>query len=256
MGIFLLLALSFLFPAILHGQTVEHVVQPGETVYGIARRYGVPVDQILGQNNLDDPRMLRAGQRLRISEHKPPVTTADERVVEIQPGDTLFSLARRYQVSVETLRQRNGLDHTSRIRIGQKLIVPNQAASISETPQRDSPRVKIVKLEIFPLENRPVPVNRPVSGLLFRSPGQEFRAVEKGRVVYRDVFSGLGNLILIESESGMIFGYAGWSSAQVSPGQRIDRGDVLGKLARDPPGSLLFFIYTSERVLTNDLYYP
>ncbi|MDR7556012.1 MAG: NlpC/P60 family protein [Armatimonadota bacterium] len=43
-----------------------HVVQPGETVYRIARRYGVTIDALAAVNGLADPTRIRAGQRLRI----------------------------------------------------------------------------------------------------------------------------------------------------------------------------------------------
>ena len=43
-----------------------HVVQKGETLYRIARRYGVPVEKLARYNGLDDPTHIEAGQRLRI----------------------------------------------------------------------------------------------------------------------------------------------------------------------------------------------
>ena len=43
-----------------------HVVRPGETLYRIARRYGLTVDELARYNHIDDPTRITAGQRLRI----------------------------------------------------------------------------------------------------------------------------------------------------------------------------------------------
>ncbi|WP_167758903.1 polysaccharide deacetylase family protein [Thermaerobacter sp. FW80] len=52
--------------AVLAAQPTVHVVQRGETLYRIARRYGVSVQELARLNGLDDPARIRAGQRLRI----------------------------------------------------------------------------------------------------------------------------------------------------------------------------------------------
>lgn len=255
MGMYLLLTLFLFFPLTTFAQNSEHVVKPGDTLFSIARNYGVSLDQVLNINNIKDPRHLRAGQRIVIPQTVAAETRENEVEVEVKPGDTLYSLARRYQISLQDLRLRNGLDESSRIRVGQKLYIPNQINPRTEPTSEKVLDRQTIRLEMLPLESRPTTVNRPVSGLLFRSPGLVFKAAESGRVVYKDVFSGLGNLILVQSDDGLIFGYAGWLSSAINRGDNVKKGDVLGKLARDPPGSLLFFIYDSERIFPPEMYH-
>lgn len=58
--------LGLLSQTVLAAEPAVHVVQKGETLYRIARRYGVSVDELARFNGLDDPAHIQAGQRLRI----------------------------------------------------------------------------------------------------------------------------------------------------------------------------------------------
>lgn len=52
--------------------TVFHTVSPGETLWSLSKRYGVHVEEIMGANNISDPRTLEAGDLLRIPGTSPP----------------------------------------------------------------------------------------------------------------------------------------------------------------------------------------
>lgn len=104
-----------------------HQVRPGETLSGISRAYGVGIADIQEDNPvLRDG--LKAGQTLRIKAGKIPevrmsrrqyIRTFDEHIVA--PGETAYSIARRYLLSIQTLIEDNpGLD-PSNIRAGQKI---------------------------------------------------------------------------------------------------------------------------------------
>lgn len=98
-----------------------HKVEWGETWYGIARRYEVAPAALATANPDIDPERLRSGQVLRI-----PATGAarpGQRTHTVAAGETLWSIARRYGVSVDQLRQANRL-RDDQVRSGQTLIVP------------------------------------------------------------------------------------------------------------------------------------
>lgn len=240
----------------LTAQNAQHQVQQGETFYSISRRYGISVEELLRLNNMTDPRQLRTGQVIKISNVVPndegQLDKDSEMVVTIQRGDTLFSLARRYRTTVEEIQKRNNITSPTGLRVGSQIII--QGVDPEKSPQNRQNQVS-VSLSRLPLNIRPTPVNRPISGLLFRAPGGEFRAVNEGTVVFRDVFSGLGNLLLIESPDGFIYGYAGWTGSPVQVGEKISQNSILGRLSRDPPGSLLFFIYNKDGVLVAENYF-
>jgi len=115
-----------------------HRVDRGQTLSGIAARYGVGVSDLMATNGITDPRRLRAGQRLDL-----PIAGADPRVVggrryEVRPGDTLGGIAVRHDVGTDQLMRMNELEHPDRIRAGQQLII-SQAASVAVVDMADEP---------------------------------------------------------------------------------------------------------------------
>lgn len=109
----------------------EHVVANGETLWGIARLYGIALAELEAANPDVDARSLRPGHRLMVP--RTPGTAAGrsasaseavapERTVHVvEPGDTLWELARRYDVGVDDLRRWNGLRDSAALRPGQRL---------------------------------------------------------------------------------------------------------------------------------------
>jgi LysM repeat protein len=98
---------------------IYHTVQPGENLFRIALRYGTTVYAIVVANDLPDSSSIRAGQVLLIPAGPP--TGAGTYVV--QPGDTLYSIAHRFDTTVETLAALNGIAPPYVIEVGQVLIV-------------------------------------------------------------------------------------------------------------------------------------
>ncbi len=80
-------------------QLIIHVVKPGDTVYAIARRYGVQTSKIIKDNALKTPNKLAVGQALVIMNDSVPYT--------VKKGDTLYSIARTYGISVAQLKAAN-----------------------------------------------------------------------------------------------------------------------------------------------------
>ncbi len=109
-----------------------HTVESGETLWGIARKYDVTVEAVREANDLGD-RPLQPGQTLRIprasggpaervasAEH--PSSSSRQHVVK--SGETLWSIARQYDSSVEAIRRANDMPENATLQPGQKLVVP------------------------------------------------------------------------------------------------------------------------------------
>lgn len=106
-----------------------HFVEKGESLYGISKKYGVKIEQIQRLNNMKS-NVVRIGQELLIQEGEksqnekpaPIVIMASNDIHEVHPGESLFSISRKYKLSIDKLKELNGLvDNT--IIIGQKLVV-------------------------------------------------------------------------------------------------------------------------------------
>lgn len=101
----------------------QHTVQAGETLFRIALRYETTVAALQAANGLGTGTLIYAGQRLVIPGGAATPTPTRTGVYVVQPGDTLFRLALRFESTVAELQRRNGLTGTW-IYIGQTLSVP------------------------------------------------------------------------------------------------------------------------------------
>jgi membrane-bound lytic murein transglycosylase D len=108
----------------------EHRVASGETLWGIARQYGLRVRELRDANPSVSPRRMRPGQTLLIPRGGEGGRSANaggdaggSTVHVVRPGDTLWDLARRYGTTVSRLRSWNDLGSGSSLRPGQRLRV-------------------------------------------------------------------------------------------------------------------------------------
>lgn len=100
-----------------------HVVQPGDNAQSLAAQYRVPLEGLMEANNLKSKK-LTVGETIRIPMHLyiPPVEEKETtHVVEI--GETLFQIAKQYEVTLTELVEWNNLEDPDTIFAGQKLIV-------------------------------------------------------------------------------------------------------------------------------------
>lgn len=98
--------------------TITYVVQPGDSLWLIAQRYGTTVDAIKRLNGLSGD-MLNIGQVLKI----PAGQTPGYIEYTVRAGDTLWLLSRRYNTTVDAIKQLNGLS-SDMLSIGQVLKIP------------------------------------------------------------------------------------------------------------------------------------
>ena len=108
--------------------STTHIVSAGETLASIARRYGTSVDAIAAVNGITNPSRIFVGTQLAIGGDVPAVADTQPSgtaIHVVESGDTLASIARRFDTSVDTLAVSNGLDDANLIRIGQELEVPS-----------------------------------------------------------------------------------------------------------------------------------
>jgi membrane-bound lytic murein transglycosylase D len=121
---------------IVTNSTGYHIVQKSETAFSISKKYGISVNELLKLNNLATP-SISLGQKLKIgkvvdqkpSVTKPVVSTKSESPIKanavpsthiVAPGETLYSVARKYSINVKDLKELNKLVDLN-IKVGQTL---------------------------------------------------------------------------------------------------------------------------------------
>lgn len=107
----------------------KHQVTAGDTIYSLARKYGVTREALAKANNLagEKAALLKLGQTLTIPPSTAKTTSAQNlKKHKVTSGDTLYDLARKYGVSADALAKANSLEgrQTANLKLGQTLVIP------------------------------------------------------------------------------------------------------------------------------------
>lgn len=224
------------------GEITIHRVADGETLSTIADKYGLEVNTIVWENNIDPKANLKPGQELRIL----PIDGIRHKVAR---GETIYTIAKKYGLEDEAEAQAlvnypfNEFKNyeTFELAIGQSVLVPGgvkpqQVASrprqtLGQTP--DAGSVTATGTFVWPA------AGKITQGFSFfhkafdiaNRGGGPIVAADSGTVVAAGWdSSGYGNRILIDHGNGYVTLYGHLSAIQVQVGQRVARGNLVGQM--------------------------
>ena len=231
-------------------------VKPGDTLTGIARKFGVNMKTIWWANNLKSKDALKPGTKLRI----PP---DDGLLVKVKEGESLDRIARTYDADPARIQEANGLADDT-VFIGQTLFIPKSAGTIASVPTpTPKPKPRIVAnsdpgggfVNNGGGQTRPVGPVRYAGGRMawpvvgggnylsqyshYGHPaidvageyGSPVVAAAGGRVIYAGWRSnGGGYQVWIAHGSGLYTTYNHMASVAVSNGARVGRGQHIGRV--------------------------
>ena len=214
-----------------------HRIARGETLYSIARKYGVTVDLLQRSNGIVDPTRLRSGQELTIP-----------RAHVMRKGDTIYSVGRKYGVSPALILAANDILDPTTVRIGQVLVVPEDESSSPRTAARqpvrrlpvapgpaESGRTGSGENRLWPTDGQRTRVNGKLNGLkIAGTEGAAVRSVSSGTVRWASPSRGFGQVVLVENPLGYIFGYLGSAETYVAVGDEVEIGTEIGRLGLNP----------------------
>lgn len=109
--------------------TGTYTVQSGDTLSGIANKFGTNYESLANLNNISNPNRIYVGQVLKLSANSNTASSAHQATTNATPagsysvkaGDSLSAIAARYGMSYETLARLNNISNPNRIYVGQVL---------------------------------------------------------------------------------------------------------------------------------------
>ncbi len=199
----------------------EHVVEPGETLRGIANRAEVPLVVIAEANGLAQPYAIRSGQRLAIPR---------QRTHTVKRGETGFGIAYHYGVPFRDIALANSLDDKGTVKTGQRLIIPAVMPARAPTAEPGTPYFARPHDGDVLLGWRRRPDGGGHDGIDFAlAPGDMVRAAAGGTVLVADESDDrFGRLVVIDHGNGWQSAYGHLSRITVAKGDTVTAGERIG----------------------------
>ncbi len=247
-----------------------HKVEKGDTLYSISKKYQITVAELRTANNLSENDIIKVGQKLIIPDADIGTAAAlsstktagnttpagKTTVITVQKGDTLYGIARKNGMSVADLMSLNNLDSSAVIKVGQKLKVTQASASVTSTKNPEpaksgdtvikvndnAPDTRTYGSTVNADANTKWPVASPkitqvkgkISGVQLSAKKDEpVLCIHEGTVMYVGVYRGFGQVVFVQSKTGLIYAYTGLGSVKVRKGEYAVSGAKLGTAGLD-----------------------
>ena len=252
-----------------------YIVKKGDTLYSISRRYEITVAELRTANNLSENDVLQAGQKLTIPsaditnaaalsavpEKKGNVPVSEiaknTETYSVQKGDTLYSIARRHNIKLYDLLSINNMANDAVIKVGQHIKVPAKpAAPAKNLPNNTSSAESASSAQsvgtgdsslLWPVKHPTVVYTKgKVSGVeLSAEKDEAVKSIRAGTVMYTGMYRGYGNIVFVESKTGLIYAYSRLGSVHVKKGDYVVCGDTVGTAGKNAAGSptLTFMVF-------------
>ncbi|MBB1086357.1 LysM peptidoglycan-binding domain-containing protein [Limosilactobacillus fastidiosus] len=111
-----------------HSATGTYIVQSGDTLSGIAAKFGTTYQNLASLNGIANPNLIMPGQVLKVTGQ-----ADNQTVYYVQAGDTLSGIANKFGTTVNALVSANGISNPNVIYVGQKIVVSGNGSSQSGT---------------------------------------------------------------------------------------------------------------------------
>ena len=256
-------------------------VEKGDTLYSISRKYQITVAELRAANNLSENDVIKVGQKLKIptadisnaaalaTDNK--ATTSGSATISstkatkeytVAKGDTMYSISKKNGMTLAEFMALNGLDSNSVIKVGQKLKiyvasngteksgasgqtavpepVEGQKTTTTTTTTPDTrtygTTVTADKNTVWPVKNPTVTqVKGKVGGVqLSAQVNEPVVCIREGTVMYVGVYRGFGQVLFVQSKTGVIYTYTGLGSVSVKKGDYVVYNQQLGTAGIDP----------------------
>lgn len=245
-----------------------HVVGKGETVYSISRFYHVTPDELMKANGISDPSKLQTGKRLMIPSSafsditvtaNPPAQTLTD--YKVSKGDTLFSIAKKNDLSLQKLQEINNFSSNHVIKPGDIVKVPSRPAqntaqikpSVAGTAAsiaKNGSSIPGILAMRWPVKAKEISYMTGQMGVIVEGEINEaVKSLTQGRVISAGPWRKFGKVAIVEVSGGYFYMYGGCNTLSVNVGDKIAPGTELGKLgvnAVSEKPQLFFMVFRSD----------
>ncbi len=266
-------------------------VEKGDTLYSISRKYQITVAELRAANNLSENDVIKVGQKLKIpsadisaaaalaTDNKATTSSSGATLsaakatkdYTIVKGDTMYSISKKNGMTLAEFMALNNLDSSSVIKVGQKVKIYTSGStassststsnktntntstkttsndtSTSTTSTTTAPDTRTYgttvtadKNTIWPVKNPTVTqVKGKVGGVqLSAQVNEPVVCIREGTVMYVGVYRGFGQVLFVQSKTGVIYTYTGLGSVNVKKGDYVVYNQQLGTAGIDPISS-------------------
>ncbi len=261
-----------------NGLPVTYIARKGE-VLALPKGIIIPTTDTIDQNSLE-ARATAAIDRAGTTPIQTSILQTGPEPIRhvVEQGETAYSIARLYGVSVTALASWNGLDRNLSVRTGQQLLIPvaedgsvetGAAVATTQTPAPPSASeplpdtVEVAKIPESPnLASDRTPagasgkLQRPVSGKTIRgykssgnegldiaaAAGTSVKAAESGEIALISKSNNQSTIILIRHPDNLYTVYSYVTGVAVNKGQKVKRGQTIAKVAKGDPSFIHFEI--------------
>jgi LysM repeat protein len=209
-------------------------VVAGDTVGGIAEKFGLKSQTLLWANDLDETDTIQIGEELKIP-------AADGLVYTVQSGDTLWDIVADRSANIDDVIRANPDVESGTLQVGQTLLIPGgQPVVRRQVASRGASRPSSHSLDYWPTVG---PITdpfgwriHPVYGTKSFHDGMDIgvdsgtplKAAMAGKVIYADWFGGYGITVKIDHGGGIVTQYSHMSKSSVTVGQSVAAGGHIG----------------------------
>ena len=216
-----------------------HVIESGESLYTIARRYNVTAQAIVQANGMGSPDKIFVGQKVIIPGMTAKSAPAVTQVASIAPVENTVTAAGKTAPSpamalVSPQKSTPAPEKTAAIQ-NPALVDPEKSAAepVPTKPALVEPVMSGADKFRWPISGKVITdfIASKGTGINIEAPeGAAVRAAENGQVIYvGSGVEGYGNLILIRHANGYVSAYAHLKAVGVSKGDNVTRGDSIGQ---------------------------
>ena len=113
------------------GSDTVYTVKAGDTLSGIAAKYGTTYQKLAAYNGISNPNKISVGQKIKIPGTGSSGSTSaggGDTVYTVKAGDTLSGIAAKYGTTYQTLAAYNGISNPNKISVGQKIKIPGSSS--------------------------------------------------------------------------------------------------------------------------------